>query len=235
MATGETYPKISRKIWWLLRDKLKKSVPSAITPTFVTALSSMQEASAKANVLVPLRYLGIIDENNKPTELAERWRHDDEYSQVCHEIRANVYPQELIEAFHDADSTQKDAIKIWFMKVGQVGEIAAKMYTETYILLTEADFTKSDIKAPNNSTSRTSGTPLKSSLTRQAPKSIQTPAPASPTITEHSSAAEESHYHPRRLPAIHIDVQVHISPDTTPDQIDRIFESMAKHLGGFVK
>ena len=38
----------------------------------------------------------------------------------------------------------------------------------------------------------------------------------------------------KRMPAIYIDVQVHISPDTSPEQIDRIFASMAKHLGGFV-
>jgi hypothetical protein len=38
----------------------------------------------------------------------------------------------------------------------------------------------------------------------------------------------------RGLPSIHIDVQVHISPDTSPEQIDRIFSSMAKHLAPFI-
>lgn len=31
-------------------------------------------------------------------------------------------------------------------------------------------------------------------------------------------------------PSLHIDIQVHISPDSSPEQIDKIFESMAKHL-----
>ena len=31
-------------------------------------------------------------------------------------------------------------------------------------------------------------------------------------------------------PSLHIDVQVHISPDATPEQIEQIFSSMAKHL-----
>jgi hypothetical protein len=31
-------------------------------------------------------------------------------------------------------------------------------------------------------------------------------------------------------PEVHIDVQIHISPDSSPEQIDQIFESMAKHL-----
>ena len=31
-------------------------------------------------------------------------------------------------------------------------------------------------------------------------------------------------------PKLHVDIQIHISPDSSPEQIDKIFESMAKHL-----
>lgn len=31
-------------------------------------------------------------------------------------------------------------------------------------------------------------------------------------------------------PSVHIDIQIHISPDSTANQIDQIFASMAKHL-----
>jgi hypothetical protein len=33
-------------------------------------------------------------------------------------------------------------------------------------------------------------------------------------------------------PDVHIDIQIHISPESTAPQIDKIFESMAKHLYG---
>lgn len=33
-------------------------------------------------------------------------------------------------------------------------------------------------------------------------------------------------------PSIHIDFQVHISPEATPEQIDHIFDSMRRHLYG---
>jgi antitoxin HicB len=36
----------------------------------------------------------------------------------------------------------------------------------------------------------------------------------------------------RQDPAVHIDIQIHISPESTAQQIDKIFESMAKHLYG---
>ena len=230
MATAVTYPKIGRKIWWLLRDRLMKSVPIEITPTLITSLAKMADASARSNVLSPLRELGLLDSDNKPTELAQRWRHDDEYAAVCHEIRQKTYPDELIDAFPEADSSKKESIKNWFMKVGHVGEVAAKMYADTYILLTEAHPTKAEDRPATASPQRTPRTArepkakLSTEVTTNGiastatpPQSIETPAPA-------------PH---RRIPAIHIDVQVHISPDTSPEQIDRIFESMAKHLGNF--
>lgn len=33
-------------------------------------------------------------------------------------------------------------------------------------------------------------------------------------------------------PSVHIDLQIHVSPEATPEQIDQIFKSMAKHLYG---
>lgn len=231
MATTQTYPKIPRKIWWLLRDRFKKSVPSSVNPTLVNSLSPMADASARSNVIAPLRELGLVDEAGKPTKLAERWRHDDDYAAVCHEIRASVYPHELVEAFPDPDSARRDSIKTWFMKVGKVGESAARMYTDTYLLLSEADPTKNEVKS---TATATAGAPQSMSTTNKpATRRRAAPAPAAPPAAP-APPPDLSTAH-RRLPAIHIDVQVHISPDTPPEQIDRIFESMSKHLGGFIK
>ncbi|OIR19852.1 hypothetical protein GALL_07360 [mine drainage metagenome] len=234
-STAITYPKISRKIWWLLRDRLKKSMPSIVTPTLITALSPMTDSSAKSNVLAPLRELGLVDEANKPTTLAEGWRHDDEYASVCHKIRAAVYPHELIEAFSEPSPEQREGIKTWFMKVGQVGEAAARMYTDTFMLLSEADTSKANEKAAAPATPKTARPAAKSKLKDRAPPPPSAPRTVQPQSNEGLPPAPEPTGSHRRLPAIHIDVQVHISPDTSPEQIDRIFESMAKHLGSFTK
>ena len=37
---------------------------------------------------------------------------------------------------------------------------------------------------------------------------------------------------PNARPSLHIDVQIHIDPSSTAEQIDHIFESMARHLYG---
>lgn len=232
MATTATYPKISKKLWWLIRGRFKKSVPSVVTPTLVTSLAPMADASARSNVISPLRELGLLDGDCKPTPLAERWRHDDEYPAVCHEIRQNIYPHELIEAFPDADSSQKEQIKSWFMKVGQVGEAAAKMYADTYLLLTQADPAKADDKPATAATQRVSRPSPKPKARPSAQAAANGAMSPVPTPSTPEPPAPALH---RRMPAVHIDVQVHISPDTSPEQIDRIFESMAKHLGNFTK
>jgi hypothetical protein len=212
-------------------------MPSTISTTYIIALTQMTEGSARANVVGPLRELGLTDEANKPTALAERWRHDDEYRSVCHEIRQNVYPHDLIEAFDDPDPAQRDSIKSWFMKNGQVGESAARMYTDTFMLLSEADTTTSNDKPSIPAAARA---PRQSkTTTRKSEDHSPAPRPDStsgtPPVPDHQQAEEHSSQHHRRLPAIHIDVQVHISPDTPAEQIDRIFESMAKHLGTYIK
>ncbi|XAH21485.1 DUF5343 domain-containing protein [Xylophilus sp. GW821-FHT01B05] len=238
MATAATYPKISRKLWWLLRDRFKKTVPSVVTPTLVMSLAPMADGSARSNVISPLRELGLLDEDNKPTEWATRWRHDDEYAAVCHEIRQKIYPSELIEAFPDADSGQKKQIKTWFMKVGHVGEAAARMYTDTYLLLSQADPAKPEEKTGSVSPVRLAKPKPKSKPKAEAKasaKSAPAPAPPTPPVDTHQGSDHPASTPHRRAPAIHIDVQVHISPDTSAEQIDRIFESMAKHLGTYIK
>jgi len=52
---------------------------------------------------------------------------------------------------------------------------------------------------------------------------------ASVTPTVEAKQEKQSNFQPK----IHIDVQIHISPESTADQIDQIFASMAKHLGNF--
>lgn len=235
LATTETYPKIGRRNWALVRDRFKKTLPREVTPTFIASVKPMAEGSAKANVINPLRQLGLLDETNKPTDLATRWRHDDEYASVCHEIRNKTYPSELLEAFPDADSNQKEQISIWFMKAGNVGKAAAQQYTETYLLLTEADPARLSVDKASNVPPSKNAAPKSAKKQRPGQKAevqaqpvaleIPRPLPAEPT---------QASIH-RRLPAIHIDVQVHISPETSAEQIDRIFESMAKHLGSYIR
>ena len=72
------YPTISEKAWWIIREKFKASIPSTVSSTYVKSLLSMaSDNSANSNIITPMKRLGLIDEDNKPTALANDWRIDE--------------------------------------------------------------------------------------------------------------------------------------------------------------
>jgi len=98
MAEQTSYPMFSEKSWWIVRDKFKASIPASVTTNYVKTLLTLgSDASANNNVILPMKRLGLIDEENKPTALANDWRLDDKYQTVCKTIVKNIYPTELLE------------------------------------------------------------------------------------------------------------------------------------------
>ena len=231
MAYAVTYPKISRNMWTKLRAKFKKSIPTVVTPAFVSSIVEMADASAVSNVIKPLQGLGLVDEQRKPTALASQWRHDDEYGAACKAMRERIYPQELLDIYPEGKDDDRSGISKWFMKSATVGDAAARMFTDTYCILAQGDLTQLEEKAQSSSPTKkrtSSSKPARKSEHAQA-SAVVTPA----VEIHHGPAPHANHKALSKFPAVHIDVQVHISPETSPEQIDRIFESMAKHLGNF--
>jgi hypothetical protein len=196
----------------------------------LAAVLDMNERSATNNVLRPLKRAGLVDQENKPTKRSIRWRDDDQYPQVCEEIRKEVYPQELLDAF-SGPNVDRSAVERWFRNNARVGENAARKMARFYLLLVEADPSK------QNGSSEPKTRPQKPNKTRSKagadsnkdPKEPQknteeTPIRSPPENTLGGNSGISSG------PSLHIDVQVHISPEATPEQIETIFASMARHL-----
>lgn len=234
MTTADTtFPKIPAANWWKLRDLFKKRVPAAVTPTYLSTALSMAESSARANLIGPFKKIGIIDDDGKPTDLAYDWRDDTKYPSVCETLLEKHYPQEIRDLFHTAD-VEFDQLTNWFMSHARCGEVAGKMYARFYMLLLKADPKGREEAETNSSTklkkkARRTSKPKKSENVSVAPTptstqnmAIQTPAPINQTLLG-------------KAPELHINIQLHISPESSADQIDKIFESMAKHLKEFSK
>lgn len=221
MAEKQTYPMISEKNWWDLRSQFKKTIPSSVNPSYVKSLLGFNsDDSAKNNIILPLKQLGIIDEEGKPTPLANEWRSDEKYANACETMLHTIYPQELTDLFPDEEI---DAAKVraWFMDTAAVGQSAAGKITNTFILIRSAK-----IKQPSEKKSNTSKTGSGKKTLKTEKTVEQKPALQVQDVVEQN---------PPQLPvspSVHIDIQVHISPDAPADQIDKIFESMAKHLYG---
>jgi hypothetical protein len=212
-------------------------MPSAVDEEYLSQALSMKANSARANVLPPLRLLGIIDAENKPTPLANRWREDDEYPIVCKEMLDTAYPPTLRDVFPGPE-VDRSALEAWFRRTANVGDAAAGKMASTYLLLVKSDPSEGNAVGTSPVSGAKKGTKPKA-------KSATAPVkPSSGTKVEESSgnshesessdstALKQDSSRAGGRPTLHIDVQVHISPDSTPEQIDVIFASMAKHLYG---
>ena len=177
--------------------------------------------SANSNVISPLKRMGIIDDDNKPTALANEWRLDDSYKNACTKIIEKIYPRELLDLFPSAD-IDRNIARNWFMSQG-VGQGAADKMVALFIILKSGEI-KNKKSAPS----------LKEKTKPSANAKRKTKADTNPKPI---SASENADFEPQTIashnrPNLHIDLQIHISPDSSPEQIETIFASMAKHLYG---
>lgn len=218
---NNSYPTISEKNWWTIREKFKASLPSVVSPTYIKSLLSMaNDNSANSNVINPLRRVGLIDDDNKPTSLANEWRIDEKYKAVCDAIIKSVYPTELLDLFPDSNVDRASA-RTWFMSQG-VGQGAADKMVALFSLLKGGEIKDGKSIGPKSNTKQSSSRP------KNVATNKSTTLPAVDQHTEDNRDISKSTGHPN----LHIDLQIHISPDSTPEQIDAIFASMAKHLYG---
>lgn len=221
--TKKTYPMLAAKSWWAIRNKFQQSIPPKVTPSYLSPVLGMTEKSAQNNVLPFLRIMGIIDEDSKPTDLANKWRFDDNYKEFCELIKTKIYPQELLDAIPDA--SDRASLQRWFASNTGAGEVAARRMATFYALLAEADPSKGDtsIKRKTNSKPKTSSR----KVTKQKSKSSE--------IENKNALPTYSNTKQVGFPSLHIDIQIHVSPDAPPEQIDQIFASMSKHLKDLYK
>lgn len=220
MATNgdkKTYPRLPAKNWWTLRERFKQSMPGKVDADYLQSVLGLTSTASAGNLIGPLRTLGLIDDESQPTERALDWRHDESYREVCNQILEEVYPQVLRDAFPDAtaDST---GVASWFARNTGAGQGAAGGMTSLYSLLTHSN--PGDGAAAAAKPAAAKKAPAKPAAAKKAAKSGETrPSKDNPK--------------PRhRDPSLNINVQVHISADASPEQIDQIFRSMGEHLYG---
>jgi hypothetical protein len=217
---------MSSKVWWALRGKFRQSIPNPVGPEFLATFLDTTEESVTGNVLRPLKAIGLVDQENKATELARRWREDDEYPSVCEEIRSNIYPSELLEAL-PGTNPDRNAVERWFARRTGQGSSAVGQMAAFYILLSNAtvqDSVEATSTATRAPTDRRKSKQESSSKSRvpKAGRNQEESVSRSPSTDGVSSSTLS--------PTLHIDIQVHISSDASADQIDQIFKSMATHL-----
>jgi Family of unknown function (DUF5343) len=164
-------------------------------------------SSNDATLISVLKFVDLIDSSASPTN---RWK---QYRGANHQLvlgdAVSVGHKDLYSIYPDAQSRNKTELAHVFSTSTNAGQqVVSKTLATFKALCDEAKF---------------SNHPIQPDETLQETKSATTGTPSSANI--HSASKLP-------LPNVHIDIQVHIAPESTPEQIETIFKSMAKHLYG---
>lgn len=224
----KSFPYMSVATWATLRRAFFKNVPSKVTKNYLATALSVSEGTA-GNVLPQLRNIGLIDKDGVPTGLANDFRFDTSYAAACKSIVTSIYPDELRDLFPDGDA-DVDSVAHWFMRHTGSGLTASKYPARFYLHLVSGELPSEDLlpraaksSKPNTATKAAKAAKPSEKQPQPVQVSIESQPPAAP------AASKPRH---QEGPSLHIDMQVHIDPAATSEQIDSIFASMAKHLYG---
>jgi hypothetical protein len=217
MAEKTSYPQIPSTVWWGVRNLLQRSPNATVNERTLGVDLQVQEAAAR-QYLTELKRVGILNDDNKGTPLANKWRHDETYSDAVREILSNAYPEDLIQVAPPELADRQKVIS-WFTREG-LGVGTAGNKAATYLLLGST--------TPNEAPTRGGAPPQRVSPRDPPPtKRNSTPSARSP-----APATQMQSHQPRQADHIplNINVQIHISAEASGDQIETIFSAMRRYL-----
>jgi hypothetical protein len=252
-ATTETdsgrpaaFPNISDTAWWQLRKLFQgKGVPKIFDVNYVLTAGLRESEASASNLVRPFKRLGLFSNDGKPTQLAYDWTYDDKYKEVCKKILLDIYPAAPTEMFTEGTEEDRTGVVRWLQRNLHLTPHSARQYAVLYILLAKGDPTEQEEGASSQPAKSAKPTGAANGQ-RRAPRSRPTTAAAAPAAqtplfavpVEEQLVQGVALHHPQRAPqprnrpepTLNINVQVHIPAEATPELIDAIFESMAKHL-----
>ena len=220
---ANTYPKVTARAWAILRDRAMAAPSMRFTPDAVAALMGMASPqSARSNTVRPMQQLGLIDEEGALTDRGNKWRVDSSFPDACQEILDEVYPDEIRVLVDDDGRPDLAMVENWFDLKG-FGRANARQMAVTYVRVASKEIPElsetgsAKVKEKKSTATKPAGKPQEKQKTREP----------------HEGGAHDVMHPPVKAfggPTVHLDIQIHIPADATPEKIDQIFSSMARHL-----
>jgi hypothetical protein len=199
------YTTVTGKIKPLLEKMRTVGVPPKVTNAWLKTVGFT--SSNDSTLIGVLKFIGLIDQSSVPTSRWTAYRGAKHQTVLGEAIRSGY--AELYAVYPDAHARSNTELQHVFSTSSSAGQQVIGKTVQTFkALVDEAEFPAS--AAPTETTMQTG--PLHTPAATQAPQIPHVPSSGGPEV--------------------HIDIQIHISPESTGQQIDKIFESMAKHLYG---
>jgi hypothetical protein len=202
-----TYTTVPGKLKQLLTKLREVGVPPKATIQWLKSLGFT--SSNDATMLGVLKAIGFVDATGIPTPKWSSYRGAHHRKVLGAAVREGY--AELFAVYPDAQARSQTDLEHVFSTSSTGGKQVISKLVSTFKALAElAEFEPASSQTELHLASEPLHVPV---------------AAANPVATgnRHSQSG---------VPSIHIDVQVHIAPESTAEQIDQIFASMAKHLYG---
>jgi hypothetical protein len=201
-----TYTTVPGKIKTMLDKVRSVGIPQKVTTHWLKSIGFT--SSNDSTLPGVLKFINFTDQNGVPTPTWNSYRGRDHKAVLGKAIR-NGYA-ELYAVYPDAHvRPTAELIHVFNTSSSAGAQVVSKTVATFKALADEAEF----------------------------PETNETTAPILHSGPLHTPVASAMHETSRQIqaqggPALHIDIQIHISPESSTEQIEKIFESMAKHLYG---
>jgi len=200
------YTTVTGKIKQLFEKTRTVGVPPKVSGSWLKTIGFT--SSNDTTLIGVLKFIGFTDQSGVPNATWSAFRGAKHKAVLGEAIRKGY--AELYAVYPDAHLRSTIELSHVFSTSSSAGaQVVSKTVATFKALVEEAEFSTADSITDTTMQSGTLHTP---------------PAGASPKIPMLPQT--------QTGPAVHIDIQIHISPESTSQQIEKIFESMAKHLYG---
>ena len=205
--TDYPYTQVPGKIKPLLEKIRGVGIPTKVSNPWLKTVGFT--SSNDGSLIGVLKFVGLIDGTGTPTPTWKEYR-GAKHKSILGEAIVRGYA-ELYSIYPNAHTEPNGTVQHVFSTSSSSGQqVISKTVATFKALVAEAEF--SNATAHDEQVLHSPG-PLHTAPAGNTPQAPSMPSRAGG-------------------PEVHIDIQIHISPESTADQIDKIFESMAKHLYG---
>lgn len=202
-----TYTTVPGKIKPFLEKVRQVGKPPKATVQWLKTVG--YTSSNDASLLGVLKAVNLVDNSGVPTSVWLSYRGANHKKVLGEAIRIGY--AELFAVYDDAWQRDNSDLEHVFSTSSSAGKQVIAKTVATFKALCEC----AEFGALENQLS-----PVVHTGPMHSPVSNLHPQPAHTVVSNGPN------------PSVHIDIQIHISPEASTDQIDQIFKSMAKHLYG---
>jgi hypothetical protein len=116
MAEKNRFPQIPSTVWWGVRNLLQRTPNATIDERLLSVELKVQETAAKAYTN-ELKAVGILTDEGKATQIAQKWRIDETYPEAVENLVSSNYPEGLRHVAPPGAADRQKVIS-WFLKEG---------------------------------------------------------------------------------------------------------------------